>query len=206
MLEHQDALTDALKSVGKDKDDDHSKISIHISRYAEDMGLSQENLALMFEKELTPKIMEKLPVGALTDLKEVYERARRAERLRYDTSPVAKAIAATVLASKLGAEAGLKVFLGDDSAQHVPFGKSNDVEPMQSSGLRNRKQAQTRPTSPGGTVMRHSAGASLTLCNGIMFKVKDVLLEIRPHFSENQLLVSVVAGTKLKDEGERITN
>ncbi|KAH9622760.1 hypothetical protein KSS87_023125 [Heliosperma pusillum] len=29
--------------------------------------------------------------------------------------------------------------------------------------------------------------------------VKDVVLKLRPHFSENQLLVSVVAGTKLKD-------
>ncbi|XP_074265528.1 codeine O-demethylase-like [Silene latifolia] len=45
------------------------------------MGLSQENLALRFEKVLTPKIMEKLPVGVLTDVIEVYERAGRAERL-----------------------------------------------------------------------------------------------------------------------------
>lgn len=29
--------------------------------------------------------------------------------------------------------------------------------------------------------------------------VKDVVLQLRPKFSEKQLLVSVVAGTKLKD-------
>ncbi|XP_074305977.1 uncharacterized protein LOC141641205 [Silene latifolia] len=49
--------------------------------YAEDMGLSQENLALRFEKGLTYQIMEKLPAGTLTNVKEAYDRAGRAERL-----------------------------------------------------------------------------------------------------------------------------
>ncbi|KAL9232975.1 hypothetical protein vseg_008026 [Gypsophila vaccaria] len=79
---------------------------------------------------------------------------------RYDTDPAAKAAAATVLASKLGADSGLKVFLGDESARHAPSGKSNDVELAQSGGLRNRKQPQARGTSPGGTLMHQSAGAS----------------------------------------------
>ncbi|KAK9671705.1 hypothetical protein RND81_12G049000 [Saponaria officinalis] len=79
---------------------------------------------------------------------------------RYDTDPAAKAAAATVLASKLGADSGLKVFLGDESARHAPSGKSNDVELAQSGGLRNRKQPQTRAPSPAGTAMQHSAGAS----------------------------------------------
>jgi len=74
---------------------------------------------------------------------------------RYDTDPAAKAAAATVLASKLGAESGLKVFLEDESKLNVPAGKSHDVELVQSSGLRNRKQPQTRGTSPGSTV-QHS--------------------------------------------------
>lgn len=74
---------------------------------------------------------------------------------RYDTDPAAKAAAATVLASKLGAESGLKVFLEDESKLNVAAGKSHDVELVQSSGLRNRKQPQTRGTGPGGT-LQHS--------------------------------------------------
>lgn len=52
------------------------------------------------------------------------------------------------MASKLGADSGLKVYLGDES---TPTGKSNDVELVQSTGLRNRKQVNTRSTSPGTT-------------------------------------------------------
>ncbi|EOY29122.1 Uncharacterized protein TCM_036765 isoform 2 [Theobroma cacao] len=49
---------------------------------------------------------------------------------RYDPDPAAKAAAATVLASKLGADSGLKVYVGDESKLNVPGGKSNDVEGM----------------------------------------------------------------------------
>ncbi|XP_074315087.1 uncharacterized protein LOC141651267 [Silene latifolia] len=52
-------------------------------RYAEDMELSQLSLALRFERGLTLKIVEKLPAGVLSNLKEVYERAGHAERLVY---------------------------------------------------------------------------------------------------------------------------
>ncbi|KAL9237750.1 hypothetical protein vseg_012263 [Gypsophila vaccaria] len=79
---------------------------------------------------------------------------------RYDTDPAAKAAAAAVLASKLGADSGLKVFLGDQSVHHASSGKSNDVEHTHSDGLRNRKQAQARATSPGGTVIHNSSAAS----------------------------------------------
>ncbi|KAK4370490.1 hypothetical protein RND71_009965 [Anisodus tanguticus] len=58
---------------------------------------------------------------------------------RYDTDPAA----ATVLASKLGLDTGLKVYLGDESKLNAPAGKSNDVEIMQSTGLRNRKQVRS---------------------------------------------------------------
>ncbi|XP_074575380.1 uncharacterized protein At2g24330-like [Curcuma longa] len=56
---------------------------------------------------------------------------------RYDLDPAAKAAAATVLASKLGADSGLKLQVGEDISD--PSGKSHDVELVQSSGLRNRK-------------------------------------------------------------------
>ncbi|KAJ0963897.1 hypothetical protein J5N97_029019 [Dioscorea zingiberensis] len=70
---------------------------------------------------------------------------------RYDLDPAAKAAAATILASKLGADSGLKFFVGDENNPNAPSGKSNDVQPNQSTGLRNR-----RPTH----VRSHSAGSS----------------------------------------------
>ncbi|PNY02777.1 hypothetical protein L195_g026097, partial [Trifolium pratense] len=71
---------------------------------------------------------------------------------RYDPDPAAKAAAATVLASKLGSDSGLKLYMGDEShLSGASTGKSNDVELVQSSGLRNRKQVQNRSTSPRTT-------------------------------------------------------
>ncbi|GLT59563.1 hypothetical protein SLA2020_323750 [Shorea laevis] len=75
---------------------------------------------------------------------------------RYDPDPAAKAAAATVLASKLGADSGLKVYVGDESNINVPTGKSSDVEVVQSSGLRNRKQILTRSSSVGSAPSHHS--------------------------------------------------
>lgn len=51
---------------------------------------------------------------------------------RYDPDPASKAAAATVHASKLGADTGLKVYLGDESKLNAPAGMSNDVEFVQS--------------------------------------------------------------------------
>lgn len=75
---------------------------------------------------------------------------------RYDPDPAAKAAAATVLASKLGADSGLKVYVGDESNLHTPTGRSNDVEVVQSGGLRNRKQPHTGSASAGSSPMHHS--------------------------------------------------
>lgn len=68
---------------------------------------------------------------------------------RYDTDPAAKAAAASVLASKLGADSGL--YLADESKPGAPTGKTNNAEPVQSSGIRNRKQVRTKATTPGTT-------------------------------------------------------
>ncbi|QHN89077.1 uncharacterized protein DS421_16g569080 [Arachis hypogaea] len=51
---------------------------------------------------------------------------------RYDTDPAAKAAAATVLASKLGADSGLKVYVGDESNSAAPTGQSIDADPARS--------------------------------------------------------------------------
>ncbi|WZZ09711.1 hypothetical protein YC2023_095632 [Brassica napus] len=75
---------------------------------------------------------------------------------RYDPDPAAKAAAATVLASKLGADSGLKVVLGDESQVDPAWGKSNDMEVNQSRGLRNRRHPSTRPHSSASTSTHHS--------------------------------------------------
>jgi hypothetical protein len=59
---------------------------------------------------------------------------------RYDLDPAAKAAAASVLASKLGADSGLRIFLGDES--NMDGNKSNDQH-GQPSGLRQRKPAHS---------------------------------------------------------------
>ncbi|KAK1278171.1 hypothetical protein QJS04_geneDACA007278 [Acorus gramineus] len=82
---------------------------------------------------------------------------------RYDPDPAAKAAAASVLASKLGADSGLKVYVGDDSNKlNMPVGKSNDVELVQSKGLRNRKPSHARNNSLGSsTIQQQTFGESL---------------------------------------------
>ncbi|ONK71101.1 uncharacterized protein A4U43_C04F4730 [Asparagus officinalis] len=62
---------------------------------------------------------------------------------RYDLDPAAKAAAASVLASKLGTDSGLNVFLRDESNANLSLARSNDVELVQSSGLRNRRHTHS---------------------------------------------------------------
>ena len=60
------------------------------------------------------------------------------------------------MASKLGAESGLKVHLGNESNLNVPLGKSNDVELVPAGGgLRNRKQGHSRSSSVGSASLHH---------------------------------------------------
>lgn len=64
---------------------------------------------------------------------------------KYDLDPAAKAAAATVLATKLGAESGLKVRVGDEQRLQEPLARSSDVELVPpTDGLRNRKQPGVR--------------------------------------------------------------
>ncbi|KAF3655144.1 hypothetical protein T459_32802 [Capsicum annuum] len=96
---------------------------------------------------------------------------------RYDPDPASKAAAATVLASKLGADTGLKVYVGDESKLNAPIGKSNDVEILQSIGLGNRKQ--TRSGSADSGVLDHSEGGML----------RDVQLEGSSMNQHQQMIV-----------------
>ncbi|TKY74649.1 hypothetical protein E2542_SST03412 [Spatholobus suberectus] len=103
------------------------------------------------------KILERLRAERQEKIDELKEKTNyyTTQQLiqRYDPDPAAKAAAATVLASKLGADSGLKVYVGDESNPGASMGKSNDVELVQSTGIRNRKQVQYRSTStsPGTT-------------------------------------------------------
>lgn len=72
---------------------------------------------------------------------------------KYDTDPAAKAAAATVLASKLGADSGLKMHIGNDSEYNVSVGKSNDVQLVHSSGLRQRRPILTHSD---GTIVQQN--------------------------------------------------
>ncbi|CAH2077399.1 unnamed protein product [Thlaspi arvense] len=106
------------------------------------------------------KTLENLRAERLAKINELKERTNyyTTQQLiqRYDPDPAAKAAAATVLASKLGADSGLKVFLGDEPQVDLSSGKSNDMELNQSRGLRNRRQPNTRPHSSGSASAHHS--------------------------------------------------
>ncbi|KAJ4974698.1 hypothetical protein NE237_007872 [Protea cynaroides] len=108
------------------------------------------------------KILEQLRAERQAKIDELKERTNyyATQQLiqRYDPDPAAKAAAATVLASKLGADSGLNVFVGDESNLKPQSGRSNDIQLVQSSGLRNRKQSHTRSGSAGNIVMHQSAG------------------------------------------------
>ncbi|KAL2529849.1 hypothetical protein Fot_22450 [Forsythia ovata] len=90
---------------------------------------------------------------------------------RYDLDPAAKAAAATVLASKLGADSGLKVYLADESKLNAPAGKSNEVEIARTSGLRNRKPSETKSSSTKSTSGYHPEDAML---NHAEFESSDI--------------------------------
>ncbi|MFS7946815.1 putative Lunapark domain-containing protein [Helianthus anomalus] len=95
------------------------------------------------------KALEKLQEERQAKIDELKERTNYyiTQQLiqKYDTDPAAKAAAASVLASKLGADSGLKVFLADESQPNTyDTGKSSDVELQQSSGLRKRNQSNLK--------------------------------------------------------------
>lgn len=71
---------------------------------------------------------------------------------KYDPDPAAKAAAASVLASKLGADSGLHWFVDESQFSQHDIGKSSDVELMQSGGLRRRNPLEAR--SPGSSVVQ----------------------------------------------------
>ncbi|CAL9190911.1 unnamed protein product [Musa hybrid cultivar] len=109
---------------------------------------------------------------------------------RYDLDPAAKAAAASVLASKLGADSGLRFHVGDESNVSAS-GKSYDAELVQSAGLRNRKPSQARG---------HSTGSSTT-SEFIDETLNEYIADTQEIGSPNQRVVERLEGSALGDRG-----
>ncbi|CAI9770954.1 unnamed protein product [Fraxinus pennsylvanica] len=77
---------------------------------------------------------------------------------RYDPDPAAKAAAASVLASKLGADSGLKVYVGEENKMEAPTGRSNNVEVARTTGLRNRRASHSNFEGPETASVFHPEG------------------------------------------------
>ncbi|ONK57211.1 uncharacterized protein A4U43_C10F17740 [Asparagus officinalis] len=127
------------------------------------------------------KTLERLRAERKAKLDELKERTNyyTTQQLiqRYDLDPAAQAAAASVLASKLGIDSGLKVFLGDEANANPSSARSNDVELVQPGGLRNRRQTHSRNNSNGSSGMPQSmvevpnesgAGAQIVSSRGQM--------------------------------------
>ncbi|RWW75854.1 hypothetical protein BHE74_00016090 [Ensete ventricosum] len=109
---------------------------------------------------------------------------------RYDLDPAAKAAAASVLASKLGADTGLRFHVGDESNVSAS-GKSYDAELVQSAGLSNRKPSQARG---------HSIGSGTT-SEFIDETLNEYVADTQEIGSPNQRVVERLRGSALSDRG-----
>ncbi|GJN26997.1 hypothetical protein PR202_gb14972 [Eleusine coracana subsp. coracana] len=69
---------------------------------------------------------------------------------KYDFDPAAKAAAASVLASKMGAETGLKVSMGDEAKSDLTQARSSNVE------VRDQKETKGKGSSQGSTRNVHT--------------------------------------------------
>ncbi|KAG8071530.1 hypothetical protein GUJ93_ZPchr0006g45553 [Zizania palustris] len=122
------------------------------------------NFTRIFERK-DQKTLENLRAERKAKIDELKERTNYylTQQLiqKYDLDPAAKAAAASVLASKLGEESGLKVHVGEESKLDATVARSNDVEILPAEGLRNRKQSNATGRRTGGTA------ASLTPTQGV---------------------------------------
>lgn len=79
---------------------------------------------------------------------------------KYDLDPSAKAAAASVLLSKLGGDSGLNIAVGDEPTIKATQVDQRGVEPIQSSGLRNRKKSHARNIGTKSSVIPESSCAT----------------------------------------------
>lgn len=106
-----------------------------------------ESLTRMLDRK-DQKTLERLRAERKAKIDELKERTNyyTTQQLiqRYDLDPAAKIAAATVLASRLGAESGLNVHIWDEPTKTTETTKSSGIEQVQSSIVRQRKQPSTR--------------------------------------------------------------
>ncbi|XP_031494574.1 uncharacterized protein At2g24330-like [Nymphaea colorata] len=102
---------------------------------------------------------------------------------KYDPDPAAKAAATSFLASKLGADSGLRVFLGDEAKPEAPFGKSNDAEVVSCTGLRNRKSSYMSGNSMGSIVSQDTTeeSPSNSVLGGPQFNSDNQMVTVKHH-------------------------
>uniref|UniRef100_A0A8R7UVI9 Lunapark domain-containing protein n=1 Tax=Triticum urartu TaxID=4572 RepID=A0A8R7UVI9_TRIUA len=118
------------------------------------------NFTRMLERK-DEKTLEKLRAERKAKIDELKERTNYylTQQLiqKYDLDPAAKAAAASVLASKLGADSGLRVHLGEEPNSDAAVVMSNNAEILPSDGLRNRKQPNARGSRTGSTTAAHTS-------------------------------------------------
>ncbi|VAI58713.1 unnamed protein product [Triticum turgidum subsp. durum] len=118
------------------------------------------NFTRMLERK-DEKTLEKLRAERKAKIDELKERTNYylTQQLiqKYDLDPAAKAAAASVLASKLGADSGLRVHLGEEPNSDAAVVMSNNAEILPSDGLRNRKQPNARVSRTGSTTAAHTS-------------------------------------------------
>uniref|UniRef100_A0A0E0H3A5 Uncharacterized protein n=1 Tax=Oryza nivara TaxID=4536 RepID=A0A0E0H3A5_ORYNI len=100
------------------------------------------------------KLLERLREERKAKIDELKERTNYylTQKLiqKYDLDPAAKAAAASVLATKLGADSGLK------------YNVSSASEVIPSNGLRNRKHTKAKGSSTGNAADDHNTGQAIT--------------------------------------------
>jgi len=116
------------------------------------------NFTRMLERK-DQKTLEKLRAERKAKIDELKEKTNYylTQQLiqKYDLDPAAKAAAASVLASKLGEETGLKLHVGEEPKLDAAVARSNDVEILPSDGMRNRKQPNARGSRTGSPSAAH---------------------------------------------------
>ncbi|XP_051208518.1 uncharacterized protein At2g24330 [Lolium perenne] len=131
--------------------------------------LAVVNFTRMLEQK-DEKTLEKLRAERKSKIDELKERTNYylTQQLiqKYDLDPAAKAAAASVLASKLGADSGLKIHLGEEPNLDAAVVMSKNAEILPSDGLRNRKQPNVRG-SRTGTTTSQGAESSANLGAGL---------------------------------------
>ncbi|KAM0875775.1 hypothetical protein ACQ4PT_036593 [Festuca glaucescens] len=118
------------------------------------------NFTRMLERK-DEKTLEKLRAERKSKIDELKERTNYylTQQLiqKYDLDPAAKAAAASVLASKLGADSGLKIHLGEEPNLDAAVVMSKNAEILPSDGLRNRKQPNAGGRRTGSTTAVHTS-------------------------------------------------